>query len=124
MKQSKYLIPLVLATVPLVSFAASNSYGFPDPFAGASIQSVIGNVIRGILTLVGVLFFLMFLWGGWTYMTAGGDSSKVQSAKTTLMNAVIGLIIIALSYAIVFQIIDAIGRAGSGAAQTTVQQSP
>ena len=47
----------------------------------------------------------MFAYGGLTYMTAGGDEAKVETAKKALTAALFGLVIAALAYAIVNLII-------------------
>ena len=120
----KFIPALIFALTPMAALALTNSYGFPDPFAGSSISDVVGNIIRAILSLVGALFFLMFLWGGTRYLTAGGDSEKVKNAKTTLTNAVIGLIIIALSYVIVVAVIDAIDAGQAGVQTKTTVETP
>jgi hypothetical protein len=43
----------------------------------------------------------MLVFGGFKYIISGGDSSKVTSAKNTIIYAIIGLIIVILAYAIV-----------------------
>jgi hypothetical protein len=43
----------------------------------------------------------MIVWGGLRYITSGGDSNKLSSAKNTIIYALIGLIIVALSQFIV-----------------------
>ena len=65
-----------------------------------SLEVVIGNVINVVLSFLGVFLLAYFLYAGFLWMTAGGDKDKVEKAKKIMMNAVIGLIIIVLSYAI------------------------
>jgi len=87
---------------------------FPDPFGGASIPVIVSRIVQAGLSFAGALFFVMFLWGGSRYLTAGGDPKHVESAKKILINAVIGLVIVALSYVIVAQIFGIIIAGGSG----------
>ena len=56
------------------------------------------NFMLIILVLIGVVFVLI---GGINYMTSQGDAAKVEKAKKTILYAVIGLVIAALSFAIV-----------------------
>lgn len=65
-----------------------------------SLETVIGNVINVVLSFLGVLLLAYFLYAGFLWMTAGGDKDKVERAKKIMMNAVIGLIIVSLSYAL------------------------
>jgi cytochrome bd-type quinol oxidase subunit 2 len=63
------------------------------------------NVIRKILNIfsiiVGVVAVFMIMVGGFKYITASGDSGNISSAKTTIIYAIIGLVIAALSQTIV-----------------------
>lgn len=62
--------------------------------AGAQIVKLISSVI-GFLTIVaGLGFFLYFLLGGLSWLTAGGERDKVEKAKNQMTNAAIGLIIV------------------------------
>lgn len=68
---------------------------------GPSIGGLIRTVIIIFSTIIGAVAVVMIIWGGFKYITAGGDSGKVSSAKTTLIYAVIGLVIVALAQVIV-----------------------
>lgn len=58
------------------------------------LNRVISNFV-GILTVIGGIYFLFqFIFGAYEWITAGGDSGKLQNAQKKLYNAVIGLIII------------------------------
>lgn len=61
---------------------------------------IVALIIRALLGLLGLLFFCLVVYGGFLYMTAGGEESKITKAKGTIKTAVIGLIIILLAYAI------------------------
>jgi hypothetical protein len=51
--------------------------------------------------IVGIIAVVMIIVGGLKYITSGGDSSKVGSAKNTLLYAIIGLIIVVMAQVIV-----------------------
>jgi len=63
------------------------------------------SVIKWALGLLGLVAVIMIVYGGYTWMTAAGNEEKVTKAKNILKYAVIGLIIILLSWAIVTFII-------------------
>ena len=65
-----------------------------------NLQSIIGAIIRAALTLIGGLFLIMMVYGGYSWMTDRGDSEKVKTAKDTITRAIIGLIIVMGAYAI------------------------
>ena len=75
-----------------------------------SIQTLIGKIINGALGLVGSIAFVMYIWGGFVWMTAGGEKEKVQKGADTLKWATIGLIIIFSSYAMLNFVLDSIEK--------------
>jgi len=97
-----------------VSPAGFKSYGLKDPLNGASVPELVGRIIGWVLPVVGSLFLVMLIWGGFTYLTASGESDRVKKATTTLKNAVIGLVIVALAYVLVFNLISSFGKALNG----------
>ncbi len=66
----------------------------------AVVTSVIARLVNWILTMSGIIFLLMFVWGGISYMIAGGDSSRAEKARKILINSFIGIAIILGSYVI------------------------
>ena len=71
----------------------------------ASADDIINNLITNIVNIfsvvVGIIAVIMIIIGGFRYITSGGDSGNVTSAKNTIMYAIIGLIIVALAQIIV-----------------------
>jgi hypothetical protein len=83
-----------------------------DPLGGASLFVIINRIITAFLGMVGAFTFAVFIYAGVTWMTAG-SSDRVQHAKDTMKYAVIGLAMIALSYAITLFVIGALTRPAS-----------
>ena len=73
--------------------------------AGADTSEKVNNLITQIINvfsvIVGIIAVIMIIWGGLKYITSGGDSGNVTGAKNTILYAIIGLIIVALSQFIV-----------------------
>ena len=61
----------------------------------------ITNVINFFLFAVGIAAVVMIIYGGYLYISSGGDAGKLAKAKNTILWAVIGLAVVVLSYAIV-----------------------
>ncbi len=76
------------------------------------IFQIIGRIINIALGTVGVLFLGIMLYAGFLYMTAGGDPEKTKKAILWIRNAVIGIIIIGLSFAIVNYILGLFASSG------------
>jgi len=73
------------------------------PYAAAdetSITTIIGSIVNLVLSLLGVLFIVMIVVYGYKWMTAGGDEKTVESAKTGIKNAIIGVVITVSAYGI------------------------
>jgi hypothetical protein len=66
----------------------------------SSLAGVVGNVIRIALSVVGLLFFILIFYGGYIWMTARGEEAQVNKGKKSVIAAIIGLVIVLLSYAI------------------------
>lgn len=76
--------------------------------AGASttVNDVIAVVVNILSALVGIVAVIMIVIGGFKYVTSGGESSNIQSAKNTIMYAIVGLIIVALAQVITGFVLD------------------
>lgn len=70
-----------------------------------TINTTVNNIINVFSALVGLVAVLMIVFGGYRYITSAGDSTKVNSAKDTVLYAVVGLIIVALAQVIVKYVI-------------------
>lgn len=68
---------------------------------GSDVNKVITTVINLFSAIVGVIAVVMIVMSGFKYITSGGDSAKLTSAKNTLVYALVGLVIVVLSQAIV-----------------------
>ena len=71
----------------------------PDfKFAGGDIGPIVSELIKYLFPLAGLLLLLYLLFGGLQLMTSGGDPKKMQDAKGKLTNALIGFMIVFVSY--------------------------
>ena len=72
---------------------------------GQSITDKINNFLKHLINIfsavIGVVAVIMIIFGGFRYITSGGNDSSVTSAKNTILYAVIGLIIVALAQLLV-----------------------
>lgn len=83
-----------------------------NPKGVTSIPAIIGRVIKTVLGIVGSIALLMFIYGGFMWMTAAGEAKKVEKGKQTLIWATIGLAVIFFSYAATSFVINAITGGG------------
>lgn len=59
--------------------------------------TMVTNLIQWVVGMAGVVAVIFIVVGGWGYITASGDPTKLQKAKSTIMYALIGLVIVALA---------------------------
>lgn len=73
------------------------------------VNEIIATIIQTALSLLGVLFLLLLIYGGYLYMTAHGNDQQVEKAKKIILQAFIGIIIVLAAYAVSWFIINSLG---------------
>ncbi len=73
-------------------------YGEETGLGNSDLRSTVARIINVILSLLGIIFIVLTLYSGFTWMTAGGNESKAETARKILFSAVIGLVIILSAY--------------------------
>jgi len=67
----------------------------------SNITGLARKVITAFSIIVGAASVIMIIYGGFRYIISGGDSNRVGAAKTSLIYAIIGLVIVALAQLII-----------------------
>lgn len=65
-----------------------------------AIGSIISSLVGGFLILSFIASLLYMLLGGFDWLSSGGDKTKLQSARDKITNALVGLIIVGTSWAV------------------------
>ncbi len=65
-----------------------------------SIPGALGKIIGAGLSLIGVLFLVLMIYGGFRWMIARGNDTEIEKAKHLIEAAIMGLIIVVAAYAI------------------------
>lgn len=68
---------------------------------GAGLTNVVKNVINILSIVIGVTAVIMIIIAGLKYVMSAGDTSAIASAKHTVLYAIVGLVIVAMSQVIV-----------------------
>ena len=91
-------------TAPLDSLKTVGEFSdyaeIDDNVDGNNLAANAGRIVQVFLSLLGIIFLVLMLYGGYSWMTAAGDQGKVERAQNTIRRAIIGLIITVGSYAI------------------------
>ena len=65
-----------------------------------SFSGILGLVVSGFLSLLGIIFIGEIIYAGYNWMTARGEEQKVEKAHETIRRAIIGLVVVVGAYAI------------------------
>jgi len=82
------------------------STGGCDAAQSTNIDSIIKFGINLFSVIIGIVAVIMLMTGGFKITSSGGDSSKVASGKSTILYAVIGLVIVAFAQSIVWFVLE------------------
>ena len=118
MKSIKNKIFLVVALIPLVASASDfgaqsgleEAANASNLIKGVTPQAMVARIINGLLSLLGMLFTVLIIWGGFKWMTSQGNSQQVDEAKNIIKNSVIGLAVVVTAYAIARFVLTALAR--------------
>ncbi len=72
-----------------------------NPEAETKVNSTITLALNIFSAVVGIIAVVMIILGGVKYITSQGESANVTSAKNTILYALVGLVVVALSQVIV-----------------------
>ena len=105
------LIFALVATPALAQFGLE--YGTATGLGTTDVREGVMSIVRLLLGFLGIIAILIILYGGFVWMTAGGNEEKVGTAKKIITAGIIGLVIIFIAYAlaafIITQLITATG---------------
>ncbi len=73
----------------------------PDPTGAGGISQFFSNFVGLFYSVAILVLILMIIWGAFDWLTSGGDKEKIDSARKKLINAVIGIILFAVAFAVI-----------------------
>lgn len=88
-------------TVTLYNPLGSNDYD-------SDVRIILGRVIKGLLSIIGSIALLMFVYGGTLWLTSAGNPEFIKKGKDIIVWSVLGLGIIFSAYAITNALINAL----------------
>lgn len=117
-------LTVVLLMPVMVAAQFPTNQGLPDRVDTANtglpqeqkFSDIIIRIIQILLALAGLVAVVFLIIGGFRYITAGGNEESAEAAKTTITNAIIGIVVIILSFVIVRVISNALTKSGPGGA--------
>lgn len=117
-KHILYLLLLIsLFLIPHTQIRAATQWG-DCVYEGTDVATMqclvplFRNIVVAIVQLAGVALFIMFVVAGFNFLLSGGDPKKLEQAKSTLTYAILGLVVIVVSYLIIQLISTITGVSG------------
>ncbi|GEM_PF-889529 len=82
--------------------SSSLTWGMIGPPKGffRDVTQIINSGLRLVLAIAALLVFFYLIWAGFQWITSGGEKGKTEAARNRIISALIGLLILASSYAI------------------------
>jgi hypothetical protein len=72
----------------------------------SDVNGLIATVIDMVLFITGAIAVVFLIYGGYLYITSAGNEENAEKGKKTIVNSLIGLVIVILSYVIVNVIVN------------------
>lgn len=85
----------IMAPSPIQKFIGT------DPTASGAISKFLSNLVALFYLVAAIVLILMLLWGAFDWITSEGDKEKLESAKKKIINAVIGIMLFAVAFAVI-----------------------
>lgn len=76
--------------------------GYGNDTNETTMTQIVADILGVFFGLLGTIFVVLMVLGGYHWMTAAGRAEKVEKAQHTIKVAIIGIIIIASAYAITY----------------------
>ena len=94
------------------------SYGADTGLGTSDVRKTVSDIINVTLSLLGIVAVVIILWGGFRWMTAGGNEESVSEARKIIFSGIIGLAIILSAYAVARFVLEQLYQATTGSEYT------
>lgn len=93
-------------------FQAPGGFGNVFSLSGNNLGKYVGEAVQFILIIATIIALFFLIWGGVRWILSGGDKSKVEEARKTIIGAIVGLVITFLAYFILTTVLSLFGIGG------------
>jgi len=96
--------------------ATNNPFSWVNPARYCTIQGFLYWILQMAFVFAGVVAVLFVVLGGYWYLTSAGNEEQAEKGRKVLVNAIVGLVIIIMAFALVRIVINTVtgNLAGSG----------
>lgn len=90
------------------SVYCQSQYIHSETSTDTTLAKTIGKISTFIAYLGGTIAVIVVIYGGFRYVVSGGNEQKITTAKNTILYGVIGVVVIAISQALIIFVINAL----------------
>lgn len=76
---------------------------------GQKTPIIIRNVLMGIMMIAAILALFFLVWGGFKWLSSGGDKAKIDAARQTIIAAILGLVLTFLTFFVLSVVLGVFG---------------
>lgn len=91
---------ILLAQKPIGGTLNPNSFKYDHSNPSVGLSDILSNLLAMLTLVAGIAFLIYFVIGAFNWITAGGDTQKVEKAGKQITNALTGLIIVVAAYSV------------------------
>ncbi|MFA6814363.1 MAG: hypothetical protein GX943_01500 [Candidatus Pacebacteria bacterium] len=103
---SGLLLPI---KVVMAAAAFDNINIEPGTGYATNFGTMFSSILNVVMLVAAILVFAFLIFGGIQWITSGGDKNKAEEARNKITAAIIGLIIVAASYAVINLVVNFLG---------------
>ncbi|HBW74255.1 MAG: hypothetical protein UX10_C0007G0023 [Candidatus Magasanikbacteria bacterium GW2011_GWA2_45_39] len=113
-RAKKYILSAIISVLFFglsvgVNAAAPATVDLPNPLGTTDIFVIVGDrVVKPVLGIIGSIALIMFVYGGFLWLTSGGSPDKIKKGRDVFMWSGIGIIVILTSYILLKFVFDAL----------------
>jgi hypothetical protein len=101
---SGLFVPVKMAMAAIDDIEVNPGTGYATDFG-----KMFSSILNVVMLIAAILVFAYLIFGGIQWITSGGDKSKAEEARNKITAAIIGLIIVAASYAVINLVVQFLG---------------
>jgi TRAP-type C4-dicarboxylate transport system permease small subunit len=83
------------------------------------VRITVMRILTVVLNFLGIIFFGLTIFAGFKYMTAAGNEDKAKESLDMIRNAIIGLLIVLMAWAITRYVVTIMSQAAGNAVDYT-----
>lgn len=124
------LFLVITVFLPISAFAADGGINLPGGVtlakpaslsnAFSDLNSTVNFFLNLLVGIAGTIFIVMLIVGGFQYMTSAGNEEAAEKAKKTLINAIIGIVIVSISWVAGSFILEKVHIGGGNSGNTSL----